>query len=101
MAITGIAPGATGTFVATLQPSGSTFPPGTPPPTWTQDGGSNVSLVVAPDGMSCTCAVIAAPSITSFNLRIQANPISGTLVSSVGVPINFPPLTGIQINQVS
>lgn len=100
MAITGIVAGATGQFTATPTPAGSKIPDGTVP-VWTSSDPANAPAVASADGLSCSVAVPAGATITTFTLSVQNQ--DGTFPTSVSVPVTPAVIaqTGFDINQTS
>lgn len=101
MPITGIVAGQTGVFKETPLPIGAVIPPGTVP-VWTSSDPANAPAVASADGTTCSVAVPAGATITSFTLTVQNQ--DGTFPTSVTVPVTQPappPQTGFQIDQVS
>jgi hypothetical protein len=109
MAVTGIAPGATGTFTATpLDSNGNPIPlpAGAAPPVWSSSDNDNAPVVASADGLSASVSVPATTAGGSFTLTVQSPDLPGTPIGSVVVPINAvtpPPQTvaSFAINQTS
>ena len=101
MPITGIVAGATGVFKETPLPLGAVIPAGTIP-VWTSSDPTNAPAVASADGTTCSVAVPATATITSFDLSVQNQ--DGSFPTKVTVPVTpaAPPAqTGFQIDQVS
>ena len=103
MAITGIAPGASGTFTAS--PVNSLGAPATLPagviPVWTA---SDATVVLTPsaDGLSCAVAVPGADTGTSFTLTATATMPDKTTPTGTGaVPILALEVASFVINQTA
>jgi hypothetical protein len=109
MPVTGITPGATGTFTATpLDSSGNpiSLPAGAAPPVWSSSDTTNAPVTPSADGLSATVSVPATTAGGSFTLTVQSPDLPGTPIGSVVVPINAvtpppPTVASFAINQTS
>lgn len=115
MPITGVAPGASGTFAATPLPAGAALPAGTTP-TWSADNPLVTLTPVASDttGLSVVAALDPTITGTSFNLTVSAS-FTGqdgtvktpTTTASVPITGGTPPppppaeVTGFDIEQTA
>lgn len=100
MPITGIVAGATGVFQETPTPAGAVIPAGSIP-VWTSSDTANAPAVASADGTTCSVAVPAGATITSFSLTVGNQ--DGTFPTTVTVPVTQPVIaqTGFQVDQVS
>lgn len=99
--------GGTSVFQMAYTPPNSVAPAGTTQ-TWTVDDTADITLTPSPDGTQVSCACVAAPTGTSYNLTCTSSytppgapsPISATL--NVLITPAGPILpTGMTINQLS
>lgn len=102
MAITGIVPGATGTFVERPLPAGSVQPTGVIA-AWTSSDPTNAPVTVAADGITASVAIQNPTPITSFTLTASKTLPDGSVVTSgpVTIPILPPPVTSLEIDQTA
>lgn len=101
MAITGIKPGATGTFAESPVPPGTPLPAGVIPQ-WSSSDTTNTSLTPSADGTSCLVAVPSSATIASFVLTVKATLPDGTTPSgNATVPVLQPEVTGFTISQTA
>lgn len=98
MPVTGVKPGASGTFAATTIPVGATLPAGIVPK-WTSDNPA-VTLVDAADGLT-TVATVPADATGSFGLTVTAQVNGADVTGTVSVPIVAADVTGFTIDQVA
>jgi len=110
MAITGIAPGGSGTFQVSLTPAGSVLKTGSVPAWAASD--STVTVTPSADGFTVVVGVPASDSASSFDLRVTATSVDASgndlpLAAIVTVPVNQAPppppvfATGLSIDQIA
>jgi len=94
MAVTGIAPGATGNFTATpLDSSGNpiSLPAGAQPPVWSTSDPTNAPVVASADGLSASVTVPSTTAGGVFTLSVSSPDLPGSPSGAVSVPINVAP----------